>query len=241
MAASKELTATVHTIIRRTISQYYVNRGVEQGIHRKQAQAGSVTFIQRFGSAINANLHLHMLFLEGVYVDRLEEGHKPRFVKVEPPSDVDISKVVEKISQPVIRKLRQLGYLEAGIEAPIATGYDPLADDEAELARSMAASVQQRIAFGEWAGQQVRRIGSGFGHESERRLLTAKRCARMTGFSLPAGTHQRTGVISWNACYVTRREAHWLCSVCTKRQMGISSTPSRVPGRTARPRSNCRH
>ena len=56
MAASKELTATVHTIIRRTISQYYVNRAVEQGIHRKQAQAGSVTFIQRFGSAINAKM-----------------------------------------------------------------------------------------------------------------------------------------------------------------------------------------
>ncbi len=72
-----------------------------------------------------------------------------RFVKVEPPSDVDIAKVVATISQRVIRKLRKLGYLEPGIDAPIATGYDPLADDEPELARSMAASVQQRIAFGE--------------------------------------------------------------------------------------------
>ncbi len=97
-------------VMRRTISQYYVNRAVEPGIERKQAQAGSVTFIQRFGSAINANLHLHMLFLEGVYVDRSEEGHKLR-------------------------------------------------------------------------------IGSGFGHESERPLLTAKRCASMNGFSLHADTH----------------------------------------------------
>ena len=97
--------------------------------------------------------------------------------------------MVEKISQRVIRKLRQPGYLEPGIEAPIATGYDPLLDDEPELARSMAASVHQRIAFGERAGQQVRRIGSGFGHESERPLLTAMRCASMNGFSLHAGTH----------------------------------------------------
>jgi hypothetical protein len=29
----------------------------------------------------------------------------------------------------------------------------------------MAASVQQRIAFGKRAGQQVRRIGAGFGYE----------------------------------------------------------------------------
>ena len=39
------------------------------------------------------------------------------------------------------------------------TGHDPLRDDAPELARTMAASVQQRIAFGERAGQQVRRIG----------------------------------------------------------------------------------
>ncbi len=38
-----------------------------------------------------------------------------------------------------LRKLRQLGYLEPGIDAPIATGYDPLLDGEPELARSMAA------------------------------------------------------------------------------------------------------
>jgi hypothetical protein len=67
--------------------------------------------------------------------------------------------VVETISHRVIRKLRQLGYLEAGIDA-VATGYDPLGEDEPELARTMAASVQQRIAFGERAGQKVRRIGS---------------------------------------------------------------------------------
>ena len=52
-------------------------------------------------------------------------------------------------------------------ETPVATGYDPLRDTAPELARTMAASVQQRIAFGERAGQHVRRIGSGFGYEGE--------------------------------------------------------------------------
>jgi hypothetical protein len=50
----------------------------------------------------------------------------------------------------------------------VATGYDPLLDNAPELARTMAASVTQRIAFGERAGQKVRRIGSGFGDEEER-------------------------------------------------------------------------
>src|SRR5215831_1887990 len=53
----------------------------------------------------------------------------------------------------------------------------------------MAASVQQRIAFGERAGQQVRRMGAGFGSEGERPLLSGPRCASVHGFSLHANTH----------------------------------------------------
>jgi hypothetical protein len=52
----------------------------------------------------------------------------------------------------------------------------------------MAASVQQRIAFGERAGQRVRRIGSGFGDEGERPTLMGTRCASVHGFSLHANT-----------------------------------------------------
>ena len=87
------------------------------------------------------NLYFHCVFLEGVYLDRTEAGLKPRFVQGEPPSDTDIAAVVQKISRRVIRTLRRLGYLEAGLNAPAATGYDPLRDDAPELARTMAASV----------------------------------------------------------------------------------------------------
>ena len=68
-------------------------------------------------------------------------------------------------------------------------GHDPLRDDAPELARTMAAAVQQRIAFGERAGQQVRRMGSGFGAEGECPLLSGPRCASVQGFSLHANTH----------------------------------------------------
>ncbi len=49
------------------------------------------------------------------------------------------------------------------MDVPVATGYDPLLDTEPELARTIAASVKQCIAFGERAAEKVRRIGSGFG------------------------------------------------------------------------------
>jgi putative transposase len=188
-ASSPDLTAKVHTIIRTTIAQYYVNQAVTQGHARANVHPGSVTFIQRFGSALNLNLHFHCVFIEGVYLDRTDEGRKPRFLAGEPPSDADVTAVVQHISRRVIRKLRRLGYLETGLEPPVATGYDPLRDAAPELAHTMAASVQQRLAFGERAGQHVRRIGAGFGAEGEAPRLTGTRCASVHGFSLHAQTH----------------------------------------------------
>jgi len=130
---------------------------------------------------------------------RTDQGLKPRFVKVEPPSDADITRVLQQISRRVIRKLRHLGYLKAGIDAAVATGYDPLLDNESELAHTMAASVKQLIAFGERAGQKVRRIGSGFGYEGEIPELMGPRCASLGGFRCtPTPMSQRTGVTSWS-------------------------------------------
>src|SRR5207302_10396548 len=58
-----------------------------------------------------------------------------------------------------------------------------------ESAQTLAASVQQRIDVGEWAGQQVRRIGAGFSYAGEPPALTGPRCASVNGFSLHANTH----------------------------------------------------
>jgi hypothetical protein len=130
----------------------------------------------------------HVLFLEGVFLERTDQGHTPRFLAGEPPTDTDIADVVQTISHRVICTLRRLGSLEAGTEPPAATGYDPLRDTAPELARTMAASVQQRVACGERAGQPVRRIGAGFGSEGEAPRLTGPHCASVHGFSLHAQT-----------------------------------------------------
>jgi len=47
---------------------------------KKAARTGAVTLIQRFGSALNLNIHFHMLFLDGVYVDRLDGSARFRWV-----------------------------------------------------------------------------------------------------------------------------------------------------------------
>src|SRR5713101_10118533 len=97
--------------------------------------------------------------------------------------------VLQKSCRRVIRTLRQMGYLEAGSEAAMATGYDSLRDNEPDFARPMVTSITQRIAFGERAGQTVRRIGSGFGYAGELPALTGPRCASVDGFSLHARQH----------------------------------------------------
>jgi hypothetical protein len=132
-------------------------------------QPGSVTFVQRFGGSINVNLPYHMIFLEGSMKSAVLRAASHGFAPQEPPTDAEIAAVLDKISQRVIRALRTLGYLEAGTEDVVPTGYNPASDDDPELARTLAASVQQRIAFGERAGQRVRRIGSGFGYEGKAR------------------------------------------------------------------------
>ena len=82
---------------------------------------------------------------------------------------------------------------------PVATGYDPLLDNAPELARTTAASVTQRLACGERAGQKVRRIGAGFGDEGERPARKGPPCASVNGFSLHPNTeipaHRRDQVV----------------------------------------------
>jgi hypothetical protein len=55
------------SIVYRAISTHITKKA---GYTKIAAHTVAVTFIQRFGSALNLNVHLHMLFLDGVYVDK---------------------------------------------------------------------------------------------------------------------------------------------------------------------------
>ncbi|GHL51090.1 hypothetical protein ECZU29_59400 [Escherichia coli] len=55
-------------------------RTVKAG-HTQVAPRRAVTLIQRFGSALNLNVHFHMLFLDGVYVEQSHGSARFRWVK----------------------------------------------------------------------------------------------------------------------------------------------------------------
>ena len=51
---------------RRSVFRFYQERGRALGL--AAGQTGSVTVVQRFGSALNLNVHLHCLVLDGLFV-----------------------------------------------------------------------------------------------------------------------------------------------------------------------------
>jgi hypothetical protein len=53
------------------------HRACAQRLGLRAAQAGAVTHVQRFGSSINLNVHLHVMLLDGVFT-RSGQGRRPR-------------------------------------------------------------------------------------------------------------------------------------------------------------------
>jgi hypothetical protein len=189
MATNKKLTSKVHQIASKEITAYYVSAAKSKGI--ENPLPGSITFIQRFGSACNLNTHFHLIALEGVYyaLPHTEEASL-KFVAFGPPTDQQVCDVVKKIATKTIQWLRKKGYLqEEGEEVP-RPDLDPLFRDHPAMAEAMAASIQSKIAFGERAGDKVRRVGPGFGYEEETPLVKGTLVATINGFNL----HAKVGV-----------------------------------------------
>jgi ribosomal protein S27E len=98
----------------------YVTRAIAShvakaaGYHHETAKTGAVTLIQRFGSALNLNIHFHMLLLDGVYVTT---GERLAFRRVPPPTVVPLEKLVHLISKRVGRALERQWLLVRDVES----------------------------------------------------------------------------------------------------------------------------
>ena len=74
-ASKPDAIGPVLAIVQRVIGGWLADQA---GVERASAQCGAVTLIQRFGSALNLNVHSHMLWLDGVYDRSAEAGWKGR-------------------------------------------------------------------------------------------------------------------------------------------------------------------
>jgi hypothetical protein len=136
-----------------------------------KAKGGAVTSVQRFGSAMNLNVHFHSLVLEGVYVGT-------RFYRAAPPSEEDLRRTVERVRDRIRRLLTRNGYAmgpEGGEEEP--------AGDEGLFDELQAASIRGLIGLSPRGGlKRVKLVGWG---EFEPQAPKAG-CAQADGFSIHA-------------------------------------------------------
>ncbi len=166
-------------IFLRTLFSWQRLRARRMGI--PGGQSGAVTAIQRFGSALNLNVHFHCLSFDGVYV-QTHHQRPPRFQELPAPTDGEVAQLVAAIHQRVIGHLRKKGLLgEPGHDDPTP---DMLSLDESTLAAFYSASIQGRVATGPRSGSLVERYGGLHGIPFIE--VESPRSARVGGFSLDA-------------------------------------------------------
>ena len=134
-------------IIHRAISTHIVNR---VGFTNKKANTGAVTIIQSFGSALNLNIHFHMLFLEGAISENPWGGNT--FTRIKAPSHDDMVTLVHTISHSIAQYLEKASLVQRDMEN---SDFNLPVDDEDSLLQLQGASVTHRIAMGPQQCQKV--------------------------------------------------------------------------------------
>ena len=106
-ASRPEVMGHLLAIVYRCIATHLIKKA---GFSRKTAQTGAVTLIQRFGSALNLNVHFHMLCLDGVYIERPDGSLRFRWVKA--PSGAELTRLTQTLARRIGRYLERQGLLE---------------------------------------------------------------------------------------------------------------------------------
>jgi hypothetical protein len=165
----------LHIFIQTVFSSLRRRAKKQSGI--RKAKCGGVTFVQRFGGAINLNMHIHSLIPDGIYYE--DDDCVIRFHRLRPPTDFEVENITERIARRVksLLKRRGLGQDSDPEEA------DTLSREQPLLAELYTASVQGRISTGPQAGNYL--ATAGFDPEPVRnKQMKGPRCSNVSGFRL---------------------------------------------------------
>ena len=148
LAYNGPLRSAFLAVFLRVIQAWYRQQARVQGY--ADIRCGSVTFVQRFGSALNLNPHFHVVMLDGVYVVRAEST-APEFVPAPALQYSDVQRIVELASHHLVRLLQRRGVLDS----PQA---DALAEEAPLLSALSSAICSSQLATGPRTGRRVRRL-----------------------------------------------------------------------------------
>ncbi len=181
LAYDRELSSDVLGVFLRAVFAGLRRRaGTRVGRRERRLQCGAVSFVQRFGDALNLNLHFHSLVLDGVYHADPRTG-AVRFVPLAPPDDAEVARVARRVARSLRRLLARRGLLDAE-----PADADPISRDAPLLAEIASASIRGRAAAGPRAGRRLQRFGDRVDREAVE-PGTSPLCAEVAGLSLHAG------------------------------------------------------
>ena len=173
-AAQPQVLSQVLGVVYRAISTYLTKMTgftVASG-----ARSGAVTLIQRFGSALNLNIHFHMLFLDGVYSF---DHARPKFHRAPRPTPAELVRLLHTISTRVARLLERQGLLVRDAESEYLD-FEPEAFEQL-----IGASIHYRIAIGPNAGKKALTLRT---IPAQPEPFASTLLAKQPGFSLHAAT-----------------------------------------------------
>jgi hypothetical protein len=203
LATRPEVVTQVLGIVYRAISGHLICKA---GLARASAVTGAVTLIQRFGSALNLNVHFHLLVLDGVY--RREGEGRLRFVPVPAPHPAELQALVQRIAERIGRSLERSGLITRDIENAYLT-FDPA--EEAPINSLLG---------------HRSRTGLRPAHERARRYLLCRRCRRSltsragkwprapVSRCTRASARRRSNVTSSSTWRVTSQGRQWRLKGC---------------------------
>lgn len=171
----------VLSIVTRLISTHLIQKG---GAKHSTARIGAVTFIQRFGSALNLNVHFHMLFLGGIYMDGFKK-EKQVFKQVKAPTTTELNALVHILSQRVARFFTKQGLLVEDIDNSYLN-LDGLAPDPMQDLHGH--SITYRVALGAQRGKKVFTLQTLPAQVDDD---SSSQVGSIAGFSLHAGVATR--------------------------------------------------
>jgi hypothetical protein len=171
----------VLSIIYHTIATHLTHKA---GFTMTTAKPGAVTLIQRFGSALNLNIHFHMLFLDGVYIEPAH-GNKVRFRRVKAPNRDELTKLTHTIAHRVGRYLVRRGLLEHDTGNIYLTPEAMDTSDEDPSNQLLGSSITYRIALGPQQGRKVFTLQTLPDCQSGNSFSNS--AGEVAGFSLHAG------------------------------------------------------
>ena len=107
MAYDASLTTDVLNVFIRALFGE-LRRRAHELLAPRSSQCGAVTFVQRYGDALNANVHFHCLVIDGVYA--AGEDGRPEFHQLPAPEDEDVLRLTTLVSQRVQSLLERRGF-----------------------------------------------------------------------------------------------------------------------------------